>query len=90
MVGAGGAGGAGASAIGGQPPRIFSKVATRYTPLVLPIVLHDLPKNYMKNLPISMGEGYLTATKHIAFFDQFVDILGIEHDDVYSRLLVQT
>jgi hypothetical protein len=44
----------------------------------------------MKNLPNFMGEGYLTATKHIAFFDQFVDILDIEHEDVYSRILVQT
>jgi hypothetical protein len=86
-VGVGGVGGAGA---GGQaqPPRIFSKVAARYAPLVLPVVLHDLPENYMKNLPKFMGEGDLTTTKHIAFFDQFVDILGIEHEDVYSRLLV--
>jgi hypothetical protein len=73
-----------------QPPRIFSKVAARYAPLVLPVVLHDLPENYMKNLPKFMGEGDLTTTEHIAFFDQFVDILGIEHEDVYTRLLVHT
>jgi hypothetical protein len=51
--------------------------------------MHDLPENYMKNLPKFMGEGYLTTTKHIAFFNQFVDILGIEHEEVYPRLLVQ-
>jgi hypothetical protein len=93
MAGVGGTGGGGAGGQGqGQapPPRIFSKVASRYAPLVLPTVLHDLPENYMKNLPKFMGEGDLTATEHIAFFDQFVDILGIEHEDVYSRLLVQT
>jgi hypothetical protein len=73
-----------------QPPRIFSKVTARYTPLVLPVVFHDLPKNYMKNLPKFIGEGDLTTKKHIAFFDQFDDILGIEHDDVYMRLLIQT
>jgi hypothetical protein len=44
----------------------------------------------MKNLPKFTGEGDLTATEHITFFDQFVDILGIEHEDVYSRILVQT
>jgi hypothetical protein len=43
----------------------------------------------MKNLPKFTGEGDLTATEHINFFDQFVDILGLEHEDVYSRLLVQ-
>jgi hypothetical protein len=93
VVGGGGVGGGGAGGQGqGQPPppRIFSKVAARYAPLVLPVVLHDLPENYMKNLPKFMGEGDLTATEHIAFFDQFVDILGIEHEDVYSRILVQT
>jgi hypothetical protein len=43
----------------------------------------------MKNLPKFIGEGDLTVTEHINFFDQFHDILGIEHKDVYSRLLVQ-
>jgi hypothetical protein len=36
--------------------------------LVLPLVLHDLPENYMKNLPKFMGEGDLTATEHITVF----------------------
>jgi hypothetical protein len=44
----------------------------------------------MKSLPKFTGEGDLTAQEHINFFDQFADILGIEHEDVYSRLLVQT
>jgi hypothetical protein len=37
----------------------------------------------MKNLLKFMGEGDLTAAEHITFFDYFVDILGIEHEDVY-------
>jgi hypothetical protein len=98
MAAAGG-GGAGGAAAGGQgggaggqapPLRIFAKVAARYAPLVLPVPLHDLPENYMKNLPKFTGEGDLTAAEHINFFDQFADILGLEHEDVYSRLLVQT
>jgi hypothetical protein len=87
MAGVGGGG-------GGQqnvpPPRVFAKVAARYAPLVLPVPLHDLPENYIKNLPKFTGEGDLTAAEHINFFDQFADICGIEHEDVYSRLLVQT
>jgi hypothetical protein len=71
-------------------PGIFSKVISRYVPLVLLVPLHDLPKNYMKNLPKFIGEGDLTTQEHINFFDQFVDILGLEHKDVYSKLLVQT
>jgi hypothetical protein len=69
---------------------IFSKVAARYAPLVLHVVLHDLPETYMKNLPKFMGEWDLTTTEHIAFLDQFIDIIGIEHEDVYTKLLVQT
>jgi hypothetical protein len=43
----------------------------------------------MKNLLKFTGEGDLTATEHIKFFDQFTDILDIERDDVCSRLLVK-
>ena len=92
VVGVGGIEGEGE---GGQghgkdpPPRIFSKVASIYAPLVLPIILHDFLQNYMKKLPKFVGEGDLIVTKHIAFFYQFVDILGIENKDFYSRMLVQ-
>jgi hypothetical protein len=88
-VGGGGGGGRG----GGNQipvPVIFSKVAARYAPLVLPAALHDLLENYMKSLPKFTGEGDLTAQEHINFFDQFADILGIEHENFYSRLRVQT
>jgi hypothetical protein len=95
VAGGGGAGGNVAGGTGGAGhqvplPRIFAKVATRYAPLFLPVPLHDLPENYMKKIPKFTGEGDLTAQEHINFFDQFVDILGLEHEDVYSRLLVQT
>jgi hypothetical protein len=64
MAGVGGGG-------GGQPnvppPGVFAKVAVRYAPLVLPVPLHDLPDNYIKNLPKFTGEGDLTAAEHINF-----------------------
>jgi hypothetical protein len=89
-----GGGGAPGGGVGGQgpipPPRVFAKVAARYVPLVLPIPLHDLPENYIKILSNFTREGNLTATEHINFFYQFVDILGLEHEDVYSRLFAQT
>jgi hypothetical protein len=96
--GGGFVGGSGGGALGGgaggqgpaPPPRVFAKVAPRYAPLVLPVPLNDLPENYIKKLPKFTGEGDLTAVEHINFFDQFVDIIGIEHEDVYSRLLVKT
>jgi hypothetical protein len=92
MAAQGGVGGGGGAPGGGQVPvpGIFTKVAVRYAPLVLPVPLHDLPENYMKSLPKFTGEGVLTAQEHINFFDQFADIFRIEHGDVYSILLVQT
>jgi hypothetical protein len=95
MVGGGGAEGGtrgGTRGGGGQgiplpPPRIFSKVVARYSPLVLPPILHDLLYNYMKSLLKFMGKGDLTAIEHINFFYQFMYILSIEHEDVYLRLL---
>jgi hypothetical protein len=72
------------------PPRVFTNVAAKYAPLVLPVPLHDLPENYMKNLPKFIGEGDLTTTEHINLFNQLADILGLQHEDVYSHLFVQT
>jgi len=92
MAGVGGAEGGGASGHVNVPitsPRIFTKVAARYAPLALLVVLHDLPDNYMKKLPKFTSEGDLTTTEHIVFFDQFDDILGIKHEDLYMILLVQ-
>jgi hypothetical protein len=57
----GGGGGAPGGGVGGQgpppPPKCFAKVAARYVPLVLPVPLHNLPKNYMKNLSKFTGKG---------------------------------
>jgi hypothetical protein len=65
MADVGGGGVAVGGGVGGQgpppPPRIFAKVANIYTPLVLPVPLHDLPENYMKNLPKFTGEGDLQS-----------------------------
>jgi hypothetical protein len=73
MAGAGGVGARGVRGVGAigqdQPPRIFSKVISRYDPLVLLVVLHDLPENYMNIIPKFMGEWDLTTTKHTTFFD---------------------
>jgi hypothetical protein len=88
MAGIGGGGGGGGNP--NVPPLgVFAKVAARYAPLVLPVPLHDLLENYIKNLPKFTGEGDITIAEHINFFDQFTNICGIVHEDVYSRLLVQ-
>jgi len=71
MAGARGGRGGGSGQVNSPtpPPSIFSKVVVIYDLLSLPANLHDLLDNYMKILPKFIGEGDLTATKHMAFFD---------------------
>jgi hypothetical protein len=76
VTGGGDVGGGGASGKGqgkAPPPGIFSKVSSKYTPLVLPATLHNFPENYMKNITKFTGKGYLIMTQHITFF--FINLL---------------
>lgn len=63
----------------------------RYSPLRLPLVLHDYPLKYRKYLPVFDGEnGSLTAKKHLDSFEHFVDLFEIEHEDVLMRTFAQS
>jgi hypothetical protein len=44
----------------------------------------------VKHLPKFNGENDVTSIKHLVLFEEFVDVIGIEHEDIYMRLLVQT
>jgi hypothetical protein len=49
----------------------------------LPHFLHDLPVNYINNLPRFDGEnGKITAEKHIQNLDDFLDLYEVEDYDV--------
>jgi hypothetical protein len=69
--GSGGGGDGGQENISVQPPRIFSKVVFRYAPLALLVILHDLPKKYMKSLSKFTVEVDWTTIEHIVFFYQY-------------------
>jgi hypothetical protein len=63
-----------------------SKIQERYTPLKFPSILHDCPLKHYKYLPRFDGEldGH-SSKKHIRFFDHFIELFEIEHDDVSMR-----
>jgi hypothetical protein len=66
---------------------VFAKVPDRYKPLELPPILHDLPVNYINNLPRFDGENEkFTAEKHIQNLEDFLDLYEVEEDDVYIRM----
>ena len=63
-----------------------SKIQNQYRPLQLPHVLHDFPTKHYKYLPRFGGESdNLTTEKHLQSFENFINILEIEHDDVCMR-----
>jgi hypothetical protein len=68
-------------------PPIPVKIPDRYKPLDLPLILHDLPVNYINNLPRFDGENVnITAEKHIQNLEDFLDLFEVEEDDVYIKM----
>jgi hypothetical protein len=68
-------------------PPIPVKIPDRYKPLDLPPILHDLPVNYINNLPRFDGENVkITAEKHIQSLEDFLDLFEVEDDDVCIRM----
>jgi hypothetical protein len=66
---------------------VLAKSLDRYKPLDLPPILHDLPVNYINNLPRFDGEnGKITAEKHIQNLEDFLDLYEVEDDDVCIRM----
>ena len=53
-----------------NPPR---PMASRFSPLRLLAVLHDLPQNYSQIISLFDGEGDITARQHVTKFEYFVD-----------------
>jgi hypothetical protein len=67
---------------------VLAKFPDRYKPLDLPPILHDLPDNYINNLPRFDGEnGKITAKKHIQNLEDFLDLYEVEDDDVCIRMI---
>jgi hypothetical protein len=63
---------------------------TRYAPIKSPRNLHNFPDNYLKLLPKFNGEDEITTLEHLSSFDYFIDNQGLEHEDMYMIIFVQT
>ncbi|KAH9296698.1 hypothetical protein KI387_044278 [Taxus chinensis] len=62
----------------------------RVGPLALPQPLHELPRGNRKNFPKFKGDGKVHPDEHIAAFIVACGVLGVEHEDVFVRLFVET
>ena len=65
-------------------------MAARFTPLALPVVLHDLPQNYAQRISLYDGEGNFTGRQHVDRFDDFVNLEEVDDEDVEMRLFAQS
>ena len=63
-------------------------MASRFAPLALPAVLHDVPQNYAQKIPFYDGDGNFTARQHVDRFDDYVDLELVDEDDIKMRLFV--
>ena len=68
------------------PNRPTPTEAARFAPLALPVVLHDLPLNYVQIISLYDGEGNVSAKYHVGKFDDFVDLEEVDYEDVKMRL----
>ena len=68
-----------------NPPR---QMDTRFAPLALPVVFHDIPHYYAQNIPFYDGDGNFTTRQHVDKFDDYVDLELVDEDDIKMRLYV--
>ena len=69
---------------------VHSKIQNRYIPLQLPHVLHYFPTKHYQYLAIfDVESDNLTTAKHLQYFEHFIDVFEIEHDDVCMRYFSQ-
>jgi hypothetical protein len=65
-------------------------MAARFTPLILPAQLHDLPQNYNQRIRLYDVEGNVSAQRHLDWFNDFVDLEEVDYADAKMRLFAQS
>lgn len=65
-------------------------VPTRYAPLALPTIFHDLPSKYAATIPTWGGDEEIIVEEHVDKFNDFIDREEVDDEDVKLRLFAQT
>jgi hypothetical protein len=71
------------------PPPINPWVIAKFSPLNMPQITHDLPENYLKDLPKFDGDKTRSTEEHMSALHDFKNDQFVEHDDVFMRLFFQ-
>jgi hypothetical protein len=74
-----------------QPLQVLTAtIEYRFSPLVLPSQLHDLPQEYNHRIKLYDVEGNVSSHKHLDWFNDFVDIEEVNYEDEKMRLFAQS
>jgi hypothetical protein len=65
-------------------------MAVRFSPLVLPAQLHDLPQNYRQRIKLYDANGNVSTKKHLDWFNDFIDLEEVDYVDEKMRLFAQS
>jgi len=65
-------------------------MAVRFSPLILPIQLHDFPQNDSQRINLYDAEGDVSAQKHLDWFNDFVNLQEVDYADMKMRLFMQS
>jgi hypothetical protein len=71
-----------------QIPNLLRAMESRFSPLILPAQLHDLPQNYSQRIKLYDAEGNVSTQKPMDWFNDFVDLEEVDYVDVKMRLFV--
>jgi hypothetical protein len=69
---------------------LTTTMAARFSPLVLPAQLHDLPREYNLRIKLYDVEGSVSAQKHLDWFNDFIDLEEVDFEDAKMRLFAQS
>jgi hypothetical protein len=74
-----------------QPLRpLTTAMAAKFSPLILPSQLHDLPQDYNLRIKLYDVEGNISAQKHLDWFNDFIDLEEVDFEDVKMSLFTQS
>jgi hypothetical protein len=61
----------------------------KFSPLIFPIQLHDLPQYYNLRIKLYDVEGNISAQKHLDWFNDFIELEELDFEDVKMRMFTQ-
>ena len=64
-------------------------MVVKFSPLILPVVLHDLPQEYNLRIKLYDDEGNISAHKHLDWFNDFIKLEEVDFADMKMSLFTQ-